>query len=155
MELNELKKEYAKLEKKYQLPSFSELNEAFEIEKIDKESEVLARVIRKIMMDKVVNSLGFFDMLMNPMQAPRIYHPFIKNMSSDDKSNMEIIYNSFGKLSLDCMSLELDCSEKAEAIMIKRIFDEWNKLKPKFKALIDRISNPGNVNNKKEKSYYG
>ena len=56
MELNDLRNDYSKLEVKHILPSFKELNESFEIDKIDKESDALLRVVRKVMMEKIVNS---------------------------------------------------------------------------------------------------
>ena len=72
MELKDLKKEYSDLAEKYKLPSFKELNENFEIEKIDKDTEILLRDVRKVMMEKIVNSLGFLEMFLNPMNAPRM-----------------------------------------------------------------------------------
>ena len=56
MELKDLKKEYGKLEKKHKLPSFKEVNETFEIDKIENESDCLVREVRKIIMDKIINT---------------------------------------------------------------------------------------------------
>jgi len=155
MELETLKKEYIKYEKQYKLPSFRELNEVFEIEKIDRESECFLRAVRKVMMDKIVNSITFFDMLLNPTQSPRIYLPFIKSMTPQDKDKIEKIYEFFGRVSLDCMPLELDYSEKAEAEMIKRVFREFQLIRVEFKELLIKIGKPVFTNNKKERSYYG
>lgn len=155
MELEEIKKEYSKYEKKYSLPSFKELNECFELEKIEYKTEILPRVIRKMMMDKLVNSIGFLDMLLNPVQAPRIYLSFIKSMSQEDKKIIEALYDSFGKISLDCMPLELDYSEKAEAQMINHIYKVWDESKEDFKALLVHVGNPTQNTSKKEKSYFG
>lgn len=155
MELKIIKENYLKLEKKYSLPSFRELNESFEIEKIGHESECLLRTVRKTMMDKIVNSLGFLDMLLNPSQAPRIYHAFIKNMSQDDKKVIDAVYGTFGGLSMECMPLEIDYSEKNEAEMIKKIFEKWNGIKANFKALLIKVGNPVQNSVRKEKSYFG
>jgi hypothetical protein len=51
VELSKIKKEYSVLEKKYDLPSFEELNQNFEIEKIEHESDCLIRVFRKMAID--------------------------------------------------------------------------------------------------------
>ena len=59
MELDKLKKEYSILKEKYKLPSFKEMDENFEIHKIERESNVLLKNVRKIMMEKIVSSLGF------------------------------------------------------------------------------------------------
>ena len=106
-------------------------------------------------MDKVVNSLGFIDMLLNPVQAPRIYQSFIKNISAEDKQLIENLYEIFGRLSLDCMPLELDYSEKNETDMIKKIFNSWKLSKDDFKKLLTRVGNPVQNHTKKEKSYFG
>ena len=155
MELKELKNLYFGYEKKYKLPSFDKLNEQFEIEKIDRESAILMRVIRKIMMDKIVNSLAFLDMIANPMNAPRIYLSFIKSISDKDKEVMDKLYDSFGSLSLSCLALELDYSEKKEAEMVRSIYEQWEKARPEFSDLLKRVHKPVKNDVKKEKSYFG
>lgn len=155
MELKDLKKEYAKFEKKYRLPSFRELDENFEIEKIDRESDCLLKMIRKAMMDKVVNSLNFLEMLLNPLNCPRLYMGFVRAMDSEDKKNIEDIYSILGELSVNAMYLEIEYSEKGEAEMIKKIFGGWNKSKPGFKKIIDGIKAPKSLESKREKSYFG
>lgn len=155
MELADLKKSYNDYEKKYKLPGFNELNEQFEIEKIDKESSILMRVIRKVMMDKIVNSLGFLDMLVNPINAPRIYMPFIKSINEKDNQAIEKFYSAFGDLSLECLSLELDYSEKKEAEMIKKIYEEWEKLRPEFSDFLKKVHKPVKKEPRREKTYFG
>jgi len=155
MELKELKNIYQIYEKKYKLPTFSKLNDQFEIEKIEKESEFMLRAIRKTMMDKIVNSLTFIEMIINPVNASRIYLPFIKSITPKDKENIDLLYDAFGELSLECLPLELESSEKKEAEMIKKIFSQWEKLRPKFSELLRKVYKPVNGESKKEKSYYG
>src|SRR3989344_7789009 len=155
MELKDLKVNYGKVEAKYKLPSFKELNENFEIDKIDRESDTLLRVIRKVMMEKIVNSLGFLEMLLNPMNIPRMYLPFIKAMNSDDKQIMEKIYAGFSELSLGSLQSEVDYSEKGEAELIKKVFKKWQELKPEFRKIFEKIKNPGNGDIRKERTYFG
>src|SRR3989344_5645782 len=144
MELKDLKNNYEKLSGKYKMPSFKEINESFEIDKIDKESDALLRVIRKVIMEKIVNSLGFLEMLLNPMNVPRMYLPFIKSMNSEDKKIMEKIYTDFSELSLSSLQCEVDYSEKEEAELIKNIFKKWRELKPEFRKTFGNIKNLGN-----------
>lgn len=155
MEVENFKKEYNIYLKKYGLPGFSELNRRFEIDKIEKESECLLRVIRKVMMDKVINSLSFLDMLLNPMNAPRIYLSFIKNMSSDDKKEIDSVYGKLGELALSCLPLELNYDEKKEADMIKSIYSKWSGLDEEFGRILEKMSRPNSATSKKEKSYFG
>ncbi len=155
MELKDLKTHYEKLETKYKLPSFKDLNESFEIDKIERESDTLLRVIRKVMMEKIVNSLGFLEMLLNPMSIPRMYMSFIKAMNVEDKKLIEKIYNDFSELSLGSLECEVDYSEKVEAELIKKVFKKWQELKPEFRKIFSKIKLPVNNNSTRERSYFG
>jgi hypothetical protein len=156
MDLKELKAKYIVFEKKYKLPSFNSLNEDFEIEKITLESDLVLRVIRKLMMDKIIGFLNFFERLStNPSGMPRIYFPYIKAMNADDKAQIDKIYDALGEVNLLSFELEISFNEKQEAEMIKRIFVTWNALKPDLLKVVKRIEHPDNHTAKKEKSYFG
>ncbi|MBI2451525.1 hypothetical protein HYV50_00435 [Candidatus Pacearchaeota archaeon] len=156
MDLKDLKKDYEKLQSKYKLPRFEELNENFEIEKIERNSDGLLRVIRKIMMEKIVNSLGFIEMLLNPMNAPRMYFSYIKAMNGEDRKSIENIYENLSKVSLFSLEREIDYNEKGEAELIKTISKTWQELKPDFRKILDNLKAPSNVLAKKgERSYFG
>lgn len=154
MELEFLKKKYTDLAKKYSLPTFKALNDEFEIDKIDKETDNLLRLIRKVMMEKIVHSLTFLEMLLNPVNVPRIYLLFIKSLNSEDKTIIDKIYEKFGELSIQSLHLEIDSSDQKEAEMIKRIFNTWKEMKPYFLNLLMNKKKPTIVQ-KKEKSYFG
>jgi len=155
MELNILKKNYSELEKKYSLPSFKELNNIFEIEKIENESDLLLRVIRKIMSEKVFNTLNFIEMVYNPQSAPRMYHNYIKFMDSSDKKILDKLYASLSEIVLGSLSLEVESNDSLEADMIKKIYKTWNENKNSLKSMFDRVKNPSKEEIKKEKSYFG
>jgi len=154
MTLEELTKNYGILEKKYKLPSFSELNENFEIEKIRKGQETLLRTVRKTMMEKLVNSLGFIESLLSPINAPRMYLSYLKAVSADDKKEMDRIYSVISEIVIASLKLEIDYSEKDEAEMIIRIVKDWESIKPSFRKVIDSMQKPVS-NMVKEKSYFG
>ena len=157
MDLQELKKRYLEIEKKHKLPPFSKLNEDFEIDKIDKDTDYIARAIRKAMIDKIVNSLNFIEMLLNQMNAPRLYIPFLRTMNGDDKKLMDDLYARLGGLSMLSLELEIDYSEKQESDAIKKIYESWNSIKPDFRKILSKIKNPSLSQSliKKEKSYFG
>ncbi len=156
MELKELKKRYSELEKKYKLPTFKQMNENFEIEKISLESEFLLRVIRKIMMDKVLSFLNFIErVITNPAGLPRIYYGYIKAMDNGDKTELEKLYDSLGGLSLDAFKLEVFTSEKEEAEMIKKGFQTWQSAKPELMKVAAKMKTPESQAVRKEKSYFG
>jgi hypothetical protein len=154
MELKEIKEAYGKYEKKYGLPDYKEINGVFELDKIDKESDMMLRIFRKVMMDKVLNSLGFFDMIFNPVNAPRIYMPSIKALTEGDKKIMEDFYKVWGDLSLEVLALEVRYDEKAEAKMVKKIYDGWKGIEERFSKLMNKFARPEAVK-KKSRGYFG
>lgn len=154
MKLEELKKNYSILEKKYKLPSFKELNEDFGIEILRKGEELLLRSIRKVMLEKIVNSLGFVEMLLNPINAPRMYFVYLKSVSSEDKKDIEKIYSVLSDVVLASSKLEIEYSEKGEAEMIIRIVKDWNSVKPLFIRVIEHMQKPVSQATR-EKSYFG
>ncbi|MEK6800296.1 MAG: hypothetical protein AABY05_00015 [Nanoarchaeota archaeon] len=155
MDLKDMKKEYEVLAKKYSLPSFKQINEDFEIEKLERESETLLRSIRKVMMEKIVNSLGFLEMLMNPMNAPRMYINFVNNVSQEDKKRMDKMYSDLGDISVLALSREIDYDERGEAVLVKKISDAWFSLKKDFREILNKIGQPNNNTVKRERSYFG
>ena len=154
MELDFLKKEYDKILKKFNLPSFKDLNRDFEIDKLEKETDSLLRSIRKLMMEKIVNSMSFLEMLINPINAPRMYMPYIKTMEIDDKKKIDRLYKEMADLSLISLDLEVESVEKDEAELIKIVYKKWQELKPLFKDILKNIKEPKEFV-KKERSYFG
>lgn len=154
MNADELKKDYAVFEKKYGLPKFELLNEEFEIEKIKRKSGILLKMVRKVMMEKIINSMGFIEMVLNPMNAPRIYLAYIKSMTSKDKEDIDKLYGSMSEVVLDSLGLEIDYSEKKEAEMIIGICRKWDEVKPAFRKLVKDIQKPAAAATR-ERSYFG
>jgi len=154
MDVKDVKKEYEKFIEKYNLPSFNEINEDFEVDKIDRESDCFLRAVRKAIMEKIVNAIGFLEMLLNPMNAPRMYVPFVNTMAVSDNKEIDELYNSLSELSLLSLKLEMGYSEKGEAEVIRKVFDVWQKEKVRFGNLVDKIGQPVN-SVKRERSYFG
>jgi len=155
MDLVDLKKEYRGFSKKYELPSVEDLNDNFEVDKIDKESDTLLRVFRKVMMEKIISSLGFVEMFFNPMNAPRMYLNYIKSMSAEDKKSIEKIHSVFSEVSLAALGREVDYSEEKEAELIKKIFESWNSVKSDFRKILKNMKNPVENSTNKNRSYFG
>lgn len=156
MELKDLKSEYEKIAKKYKLPAFGELNEAFEIDKIDRETDCLLREVRKVMMDKIVRYIHFIEMMINPTQAPPMFLIFVKDVTEKERAIIEKVYKNFVELELVNLRLEIDYSEAEEAKAIKDILDVWNRTKPDALSVIGIMDkNWKGTSVKKDKSYFG
>lgn len=155
MELKQLKSDYEKFVKKYKLPNFEKLNKNFEIEKISYESDCLLRAVRKAMLDKVFNLLSFLEMLLNPVNLPRMYLPYVKQISSNDKRLIEKIYGELSELSMKALVLEVEYEEKKEAELVNSLYNKWSELKPDLRELMGSIGKPVDNFVKKEKTYFG
>jgi hypothetical protein len=153
--LKDFKEEYEKLRKEHNLPSFKEMNEDFDIEKIDRESETLLRAVRKVAMEKVVSTIGFIEMLFNPQNSPRMYHKYLQTISSGDRELLEKIYFNLADLILVALDAEMEYDERREADTINKIFKKWSELKPDLKVIFKNLKNPQEFNEKKTKSYFG
>lgn len=151
----ELKKQYSALAQKHSLPRFEKLNEDFEIEKIVLETEIPLKVIRRIIIEKIGNYMNFFEMILNPVNAPRIYMQFIKSMTTADRDLINKMYESFGEIYLLSLSLEVTYSEKNEAEAIKKILRVWDSSKPNLSKVMEKITNPSKEVVKNEKNYFG
>ncbi len=155
MDLVTLKKEYLVIEKKYKLPSFSEINAIFEIEKIEQDTENLARAVRKFMIDKVLNTLSFIEMLIQQVNAPRLYQNYLRTIPVKDKESLQKIYEKLGELSLLSLVLEVDTNEKKECDAIVKFYETWKSIKPALLLILESIQRPATQEAKKEKSYFG
>jgi len=156
MELKDLKSQYAKLVDKYGLPGFKELNEAFEIDRIDRDTDCILREVRKAIMDKIVGYIRFMEMMINPSQAPPMFLLFLKNVDDKEKKIIEMVYKNFVELELHSLKLEVDYSEEEEAKTIKRILKVWNETKLDLRGTIEIMEKNWNSSStKKEKGYFG
>lgn len=154
MKFIKLKKEYDELAEKYKLPDFKDINKNFEIDKFDKDTDYLLRAIRKIMMEKIVNSMSFLEMLINPVNAPRMYLPYVQTMTVEDRRAIDNIYSNLADLSIVSLDLEIDSSEDEEAALIKKVFQKWIDLKPFFRQILTSMKKPKNFV-KKNRDYFG
>jgi len=155
--LEDMKKDYEKLQKKYSLPSFKEFNEEFDIEKAaEHETDCLIREIRKAIMDKEIAYLRFVEMLLNPSNAPLFFFALVKGLTSADKRLLEKLYEKLGSFELDVIELDCDYNEKAEAEFIKKIFREWAEIKKDMLSLSEILrKNWTQKSIKDEKGYFG
>ena len=156
MELKDLKKEYIKLEKKYKLPGFNELNEGFEIDRIERDTDYILREIRKTMMDKIIGYKRFLEMMLAPSTAPPMFMIFIKEVRQDERAEVENVYKALVELELESFKREIGYSEKVEAEVVKKIYETWKGLKPKFGKIIGMMErNWRAASTKKERGYFG
>lgn len=151
-----LKNSYKKLSDKYNLPSYKELDEDFDINKVDSVEDTLLRDIRKIMFGKFASVLNFIELLLNPSNGSMFHMYMVKGINSDEKNILNKLFESLGAIEIESFSLDIDYSEKNEAIFIKESFEKWQLMKPELNKIINSIKQEWKKSSsKKEKSYFG
>ena len=158
-ELENLKNQYEKLKQKYKLPAFSQLNEDFEIEKLQEhETEFLLRGVRRCMMEKVMAVMRFFELILNPViaesPAPMFIFAILKEIKPEIRKLTEQIYKEFAIYDVLSVNLDIDYNEKEEAKFVSDIAARWKQLKDDLKKVTKSLSTTWKES-EKEKSYVG
>lgn len=155
--LETLKKDYMKIQEKYNLPSFEKLNEDFSIEKIaESETDILIKEVKKFVGEKLSNYLRFIEAILNPVNSPSFIFSIISSINQDDKKRLAEIYKKLVKNEVRLIETDLSFSEKKEAEYIKGAYDIWQKIKKDLLDVIESIKR--NWDNKLEgnnKGYFG
>lgn len=155
--LEGLKEEYSKLQKKYSLPSFEEMNEDFSIEKaVEFEGEILIREIRRFLGDKIANYMRLVENLINPVNVPIFVFSIVKSLDQEDKEALSEIYKKFGEVEISLIETDLVYSEESEAKFIKDFFKLWQVIKKDLIKIIKKakLSSDNNLENN-DKNYFG
>ncbi len=154
--LEDLKKEYEKLRQSYNLPEFSVLNEIFDIEEVDVETEFLLRKIRRNISDKIAGYIRFIEAMINPTNAPLFLYKLIKKLEEDDKKVLTNIYETLGDFEVELIILDLNYNEQKEAEFINRMFKVFNEqVRRIFLDVLKRLSNGGDKRKESSSSYCG
>jgi hypothetical protein len=152
--LVELKRDYLEIQGKYNLPSFRELNQDFQIEKIaEYETDILIREVRKFVAEKLSNYMKFVEMIINPVNAPMSIFSLIKSIGQDDKKKLSEIYEKLVKNEIEIVELDLSFSEEKEVQYIKNSNAIWQEIKKDLLEIIGTIKK--NWDNKSSKNGIG
>jgi hypothetical protein len=148
--------DYETLKQKYSLPDFEALAEDFDIEKIaEKETLFLAREIRRIINEKTTAYIHLFETLINPTSPPMFVFKILKNMSEEEKKEIQKFYKILSKSQIEIMKLDTIYSEENEIKFIKEIYQTWQEIKPKINILFESFeTNFENGDTSKERSYF-
>jgi len=156
LDLNELKIKYKEIQKKYLLPSFDELNKDFKIEKLSEiETDYLIREIRGQISEIMENFLRFVEAILNPINLPMYFFPFIKSLTSKEKEKLIDIHKKLAKLQFNSLKL-IEYSEEKEANFINEAFNLWQQIKKDFEGIIKEAESKWETKpNKTNGEYFG
>tara|TARA_Y100000310_G_C20525952_1_gene736033 strand:+ start:370 stop:855 length:486 start_codon:yes stop_codon:yes gene_type:complete len=155
--LNELKQKYIELKQKYYLPEFSNMNEIFDIEEIDVETDFLLRRIRRVVSERISGYLRFIEVILNPSNAPMFIFKLIKKINEQDKKTLTELYETLGSFELEIVKLDLEYNEAKEAEFIKKIYNALNdNISRKLLMVVEKMKNGEGKEKIEEKgSYFG
>ena len=155
--LEELKKDYKKIQKIYELPDFDSLNRDFQIEKVaESETDYLIREIRKYIADKLSNYLRFIETILNPVNAPIFVFSVIKSLGINEKNKLSETYKELAKFEVTLIKLDMNFSEEKEAEFIRNSYETWQKIKKDVLDVVEIMEK--NWDNKFEtngRNYFG
>ena len=142
--LEQLKKEYEKLQRKYNLPSFKEMNEDFHIEKIaENDTELLPVEIRRWMWEKFSNYMRLLEGILNPVNVPMFIFSIIKTLNPEEKKNISEVYKKLMKEEIKIIRLDLDFNESKEAEFIKESYKIWQEIKKELSQIFSEVEKRG------------
>jgi hypothetical protein len=155
--LDNLKKDYSELQKKYGLPSFREMNEDFHIEKIaESETELLIKEIRRFIGDRIMGYMRFVENLLNPVNVPMFVFSIVKLLDSDDKKALQEVYKKMMEMEISFIELDLKFDENKEAEFVKDYYNKWQEMKEDLFKIISKINKKrDNKSEAGDKGYFG
>lgn len=155
--LQKLKKNYEVIQKKYDLPSFQELNEDFQIEKVaETETDILIREVRRLVSDKLANYLRFTEALLHPINAPLFVFSIIKTINLEQKKILIEVYKELAKNEVRLIEIDLKFSEEKEAEFVKESYKIWQEIKKDLLGIIETIKKNWDTKFEvNDKSYFG
>ena len=156
--LKKLESNYSKLQEKYSLPSFDELNRDFSIERMaNSETKLIVLETRRYLQDKLFSYLGLIEKILNPTNAPMGILLIEKNLKEDERKTIKKIYEKLLNFYLDSIKVDLNYSEEENAKIIKDYYKLWLEMKSPlykiFSSVKEEIKKEKKKNN--NNSYLG
>jgi len=158
MGLSELKRRYAELQKKHELPGFKEMNEDFYIEKIaENETDLLIREIRRMVGDRLANYIRFLESFVNPVNVPMFVFSIIKLASPQEKQKITEAYKKLVHNEIKFLDLDIEFNEAKEARFVKDSFVLWQEIKKELSGIFDQVEKRWENKSTEEnnKGYFG
>ncbi len=156
-DLTQLKENYRMLQRKYDLPSFEQLNEDFQIEKAaESETDFVLREVRRYITDKFFNYLRFIESILTPTNAPMFVFAITKTIGIKDREKLIELYKKIAKVDIDLIELDIEYSEEKEAQSIKKYYEMWQEIKKELLEIVEVIKKNWDVKIEDNgKGYFG
>ena len=142
MDLKDLPKAYEALQKKYTLPTYTDLNNEFELLYI---SATLAsldfplRFIRRRMADRIANAVGYLQSILQPNPGSFVLMRESSFFNTDEKLKIGELLQQFLTLERTSFVLDLQGDEQKDAHYIHDTFKQWLVLKKVYATFVTQL----------------
>ena len=150
-----MEEHYDEFAKKYDLPSFEEMESNFEISSMSDEEDFGRALLKKIQshIDFYVSLLEDFiqpDATLGTMREASV-------LSSSDMILINQLYSKFMYRSRSVLLLNIDYSEHESMVFVKDFYSDWVILKKDIYDVVERVRKVwnGNVKVKEDRGYFG
>lgn len=148
-------KEYEKIQKKFKLPEFEELNKEFELEALDKK-EFLMRAVRRRMNDKVIFFCRIIENVIYPNGQSQISTYEAGFFDDDKKNELAKLHNKLMIFERQSLLLDITPEDNGDAEYIKTLTGGWKNFKSELKEVVLTMENSWkNTVEEKEERYFG
>jgi len=158
--MKNLKNDYDTLKKKFNLPSYEELDKDFELLYMREIFEIKRALVfvRRRMCDKIANICNVIQNIIQPNPSYPISIEESSFFAKDEKQNELIdllkdlmFYERFSN------SLDIFSTDEEEAEFIKEVYSKWNEVKPRIKEIANKMAKgwKAKKEDKKRNDYMG
>jgi len=158
--MKNLKESYKKLQEKYKLPDYEELDQEFELLYMKEIYEITRPLvfIRRRIYDKIGWSSGMIQSILQPNPSSPINLEESSFFTKEEKQEKlikllrQMMY--YARLSLD---LDISSTDEEEAEFIKEAFNKWQEFKPAIKEISTKMKEgwKKEIEHKKGHDYMG
>jgi hypothetical protein len=152
--MDDKRKKFDELQKRYRLPSFNELNKQFDIDTI--ETDFPLRYVRKRISEFLEGYAGTIEDILYPDSALYVLYEY-KTFNDAKKEALFEVYKRLMKLLRQSLAVSLVNSDQEDAKFIKAAYVQWSDIRklllPLAKDLVDCWEKEVNV--KEELGYLG
>lgn len=153
----DIQESYKKLQSKHKLPSFEELEDDFELSFIDyklKNDLLLLRSIRRKINEKVIFFCRIIEGLIYPQQASIISMIEGKQLTEDEKFNIEKFYKKLMYYERESLKLDVMPDEKKSAEYVINVNKLWKQFKVDMVNVVEKMQSSWNLVDSEDKESY-
>jgi len=135
--MDDLKKKYSGLQKKFNLPKFEELDNAFSIKGIESNDDIERAIISKIIEKTEMYSKMLDSEILQPDTSMATMHE-ATFLTDQDREKTKVIFAKVMKLNREALLLSLKNYENWEKF-VKRATKEWDGIRKELVPFYEKI----------------